>query len=344
MTKTPLRMLMAIIGALALLLSACGGDDDLPNASGGGSGEESSGETTEVSLRLNFQTDASAAPFYLAAAKGYYEEAGLDVTIGPGTGSLVTAQTVGAGQDEIGYITSDAAIQAVSNEAALQIVAPLQRTYPAAVVYHPGTTVESLDDLVDLKIFTNQNHPQPVVLRAMVAADGGDPEELDLQSTEVPAWPGLYRDTENGAVLARPGLQNVTFKEIDDVQMTTYAELGLEFYGNTIVVNTEWAEGNAELVKGFVEATTKAWEESIADPEAAVDALLEAQPDVGEREVLLGMLEGTLDLTGDPGDGATEIEPFDEERFQTQVDFMAEYMELQDPKPATDYFTTEYSG
>lgn len=344
MIRTRLRML-AVVGASALLLpSACGGDDSPSGSEGEEGREEPSGETTEVSLRLNFQTDASAAPFYLAAAEGYYEEAGLDVTIGPGTGSLVTAQTVGAGQDQIGYITSDAAIQAVSNDAALQIVAPLQRTYPAAVVYHPDTTVETLDDLLDLKIFTNQNHPQPVVLRAMVAADGGDPTELDLQSTEVPAWPQLYRDTENGAVLARPGLQNVTFKEIDDVQMTTYAELGLEFYGNTIVVNTEWAEGNAELVRGFVEATTRAWEESIADPEAAVDALLEAEPDVGEREVLLGMLEGTLGLTGDPGDDATEIEPFDEERFQAQVDFMAEYMELESPQSATEYYTTEYSG
>ena len=44
--------------------------------------ETTEGELVDVSFRLNYTADGLHAPFYYALEKGYYEEAGLNVTIG----------------------------------------------------------------------------------------------------------------------------------------------------------------------------------------------------------------------------------------------------------------------
>src|SRR5882757_4543782 len=60
-----------------------------------------------VSVRLSYTPFAAHIPIYVAKAKGYYEQAGLDVQILPGRGSTFAAMTVGAAKEEFGV--SDAA-------------------------------------------------------------------------------------------------------------------------------------------------------------------------------------------------------------------------------------------
>lgn len=54
---------------------------------------------TPVHLNLSWvPTTANQLPFFLAKARGYFKSEGLDVTLVPGRGSSLTAQTVGGGQ------------------------------------------------------------------------------------------------------------------------------------------------------------------------------------------------------------------------------------------------------
>ena len=51
-----------------------------------------------LNVRLSWLTSGYQAAFYLAAAKGWYANAGLDVSLTPGTGSVTTIQLVGSQQ------------------------------------------------------------------------------------------------------------------------------------------------------------------------------------------------------------------------------------------------------
>lgn len=358
MNERPLRrLLLASLAVLALVATACGGaeDDDAPD--GDAAPEEDEGpeeddgeetpeppaELTPVTLRLNFVADASAAPFYYAVDQGWYEDAGLDVAIEAGQGSLVTSQTVGGGDDEFGYVTADAAIRAISQGAELDVAAVLQRQSNMTVVHHPESTVESIDDLFDLQIFTAEVLPQPSVLRGLVASQGGDPEALDIVNSDIPAWGGLYEQTENGAVLGRIGLQDVRFKAIDDVQVVTYTELGLEdFLGNTLIVNDTFAAENPELTSGFVQATVRAFEAAMEDPEPVMDAIVAALPDLGDRDLASQELDGTLSVTPGQGADGMEIVPTEAAWFADMIAFMEEHMGLEGALPPEEYFTNDY--
>src|SRR3954464_1215255 len=57
---------------------------------------------TKVTLQLKWVTQAQFAGYYAAKAKGYYEKAGLDVTIKPGGPNIVPEQVVAGGQAQFG--------------------------------------------------------------------------------------------------------------------------------------------------------------------------------------------------------------------------------------------------
>ena len=59
-------------------------------------------KATKVTLQLKWVTQAQFAGYYAAKEKGYYEKAGLDVTIKPGGPDIIPEQVVAGGQAEFG--------------------------------------------------------------------------------------------------------------------------------------------------------------------------------------------------------------------------------------------------
>ena len=57
---------------------------------------------TKITLQLKWVTQAQFAGYYAAKAKGYYQKAGLDVTIKPGGPNIVPEQVVAGGQAQFG--------------------------------------------------------------------------------------------------------------------------------------------------------------------------------------------------------------------------------------------------
>src|SRR5262245_15207451 len=57
----------------------------------------------KVSVRLDWTPWGVHAPFHLAAQKGWYRAAGLDVELEDGNGSVTTVQIVGQGRFDVGH-------------------------------------------------------------------------------------------------------------------------------------------------------------------------------------------------------------------------------------------------
>jgi len=86
----------AVAGALTALALAggAGARVDAPAAKSGG--------LTKVTLQLKWVTQAQFAGYYAAKTRGYYRQAGLDVTIKPGGPDIIPEQVVAGGQAEFG--------------------------------------------------------------------------------------------------------------------------------------------------------------------------------------------------------------------------------------------------
>ena len=109
---TKVRGPLALGMVLALAAAACGGGaaTNPPASQGGGqatpgpgtAAPTTGGELTPLTFQLQWVTQAQFAGYYAAADQGYYEEAGLDVTLLIGGPQVNNVQVVAAGGAEIG--------------------------------------------------------------------------------------------------------------------------------------------------------------------------------------------------------------------------------------------------
>jgi NitT/TauT family transport system substrate-binding protein len=74
----------------------------LASTAGASTRAEGQQKLTKITLQLKWVTQAQFAGYYEAKAKGYYEKAGLDVTIKPGGPNIVPEQVVAGGQAQFG--------------------------------------------------------------------------------------------------------------------------------------------------------------------------------------------------------------------------------------------------
>lgn len=127
---------MAILVA-GLLLVGCGG----PEAGGPEGGLK----------KVVFMADWLAVPeqggFFQALAKGYYEEAGLDVEIIHRTGNTPQTIIVTKGGADISIGGSDEALLAIGQGMPLQILKPYFQNHPYCLMFHMGHKVERFEDL-----------------------------------------------------------------------------------------------------------------------------------------------------------------------------------------------------
>ncbi len=88
----------------------------------------------DVSLRLDWVPTWYHGVFYLALNRGYYSDAGLNMTIGQGRGSATTAQVVGSGTETFGLMDMSTMMLAVGTGAPLVAIGGLMQRSPEAVI------------------------------------------------------------------------------------------------------------------------------------------------------------------------------------------------------------------
>jgi NitT/TauT family transport system substrate-binding protein len=128
----------------------------------------------------------------------------------------------------------------------------------------------------------------------------------------------------------------------DDISVLLMADHGVALYGNAIIVNTEFAEANPEAVTGFIRAVAKGWQDSIADPEMAIEALVKrnpaADPALEERRLEMAVDANVLtDWVKANGMGG-----IDEARMATAIEQTKSVYEFVNAPDAALYFTSQY--
>ena len=112
--KNYLWRMLAVVLAFSVIAAACGSDDDggAEDATADESGdaeaeepaaepaEEASGEMQDVRLQLQWVPQSQFAGYFAAVAEGFYEDAGLNVTILDGGGDVPPATVLDSGAAE----------------------------------------------------------------------------------------------------------------------------------------------------------------------------------------------------------------------------------------------------
>lgn len=255
---------------------------------------------TVIKFALDWRFEGPAAPYFVAIDQGYYAAEGLDVSIDPGSGSVEGINRVASGAYQLGFADINSLVKFRDNpaNAPIQAVQMVYDTPAFAIITMKRTGIAGPKDL-EGKIL---GAPAPDGAYAQwpifVAANGIDASKVKIENVGFPVRePMLVK----GDVDAITGFWFSSYMNLkangakdDDIVVMLMKDYGVDLYGNVIIVNPEFAKSNPDAVKGFVKATIRGIQETIRNPEAAIDALLKRNQ-IANRAVELERLKLALD-------------------------------------------------
>lgn len=256
-------------------------------------------QTTPIKFQLDWRFEGPSAFFLTPAAKGYFKDAKLDVTIDAGNGSGAAVTRVASGAYDLGFADLAALMEFHANnpDAPNKPVAIMMvyNDTPASVMALKKSGIKTPADLNGKKlgapvfdagrrafpIFSKANNISGVQWTAM------DPplRETMLARGDVDAITGFTFTS----------LLNLEARGVkaEDVVVLPYPDFGVKLYGNAIIASPKILKENPAAVKAFLSAFAKGAKEVIANPAAATadvkarDGIINAQ--LEERRLKLAI-------------------------------------------------------
>ncbi len=252
----------------------------------------------DVTLMLNWYLYSEHAPFFLGKKLGYYDEEGINLDIQEGRGSAVTAQAVAAKSVNFGYIDVTTMIKAAAKGAPLVSTGVLFQLSPMSVMGFEEKGIRTPQQIIGKTVAVTPGDSMSQMWPIFLKANDIDPGQIKIVSgdaqTKLNAVMTGRADMLLGYVMDQAiKLQDATGKVVHPIR---FADSGVNQISSGIIVNKDWLAENPDLARRFMRASTRAVEAAVKDPQAAVDAMLEAKPKAGVRETLLVGLQRSIEL------------------------------------------------
>ncbi len=273
-------------------------------------------ETLKFALAAPF--DGSNAAFFLAEKQGWYKEAGLSCQFDASGGSGAAASQVGSGVYDLGVadINVMAEFNAKNPGADVRNVYMLYYRSPLSVGSLKKSGIQSPADLNGRTIGAAAPDGAYRLFPAFAQAAGVDAARLKWNMVGLQLREAVLARGDVEAILGFDSTMFFGLKKAgipaDDVRFIYYADVGLDLYGNGILVGKKLRTEKPDVVKRFVAVTARAWQAAIADPGAAIAALKEHAPLIDaalEEEKLRWLIKNQLMTAESRQDGLGSVRP-----------------------------------
>src|SRR5437764_3890612 len=213
----------------------------------------------QVSMRLDWLYQGPNAGFLVAQDKGFYEQAGLNVEIGPGKGSGSTAQLVASKATQFGFADGFVVGNSVSKGMSIKMVAGIFRRNPTAVVVLDESDIKSPKDLEGKTIAIPTGATQFQQWPAFVKGCGLDGSKIKVANVDPAGSPPALITGQVPAIAgyAQGYVPSVEIRGNKKARIFWYADCGVTTVSNGIIVHTDLIREDPELIRAFVHASLR---------------------------------------------------------------------------------------
>jgi ABC-type nitrate/sulfonate/bicarbonate transport system substrate-binding protein len=163
---------LGVAGGLVSFLAACSSSPKKSAAAAGG------GSLTKAAIQFCYLENVQFAGSFFATTKGYYQAAGLEVTMLPGGPSLAPEPIVVSGKANVGISHTAEVIAAMNNGADLKIIGAGFQTNPTCILSLAGNPIKVPTDMYGKKIgISDTNAP---IWQSFVKANGLDVSKITV--------------------------------------------------------------------------------------------------------------------------------------------------------------------
>ncbi len=294
----------------------------------------------KLSVALDWYPNSDHAGLYMAQEKGYYRDEGLDVDLYVPSNPEDVLKLVGSGKDAFGISYQSDVLLAAGEGIPVKSV--------AALVQHPLNSVMTLksSNITRPKQLEGKKVGYPgipgheALLSTMMEKDGGSIGKVELVNVGydlVQALIGKKVDAALGAYWTHESI--MAEQQGFPVDVMRVEKWGVpDYYELVMVTNDKTAKEQPDVVKAFLRATAKGYNDAIKDPEKALDLLVKANPETDRKMEEVGIrLLMPLWSEGAPAFGWQT-----RERWQGYADWMRQMKLLTANVNVDSVFTTEF--
>jgi len=293
-----------------------------------------------VSLVLNWTPAADHSPIYYAKSQGWYEKAGIDLSIEVGKGSAISALKVGSGAAPFGI--SDLATMLVARSKGADDVALMSIYANTGQTFYwlKSSGVTGPKDFAGRKIGNSPGDASRVMWPAFAKATGLAPDSVSFVNIGPTAKSAALKSHAVDVISDFYNSHDIKLREFgSDLGSLNWKEIGLNSYGNSIIVNGAFLEKNPKLAEDFVRITQKAYAACVADFEPCLKVLLEQVSGL-DREEQLMQWRRIKELMTDEFTTTKGLGWIDGERMKKDYDLVQTYVGIEKPFAVETAFTT----
>ncbi len=239
---------------------------------GSGIGADPTNALKQVTLQLRWHHQFQFAGYYAAIAKGYYQEAGLEVTLQEGGPGKNTVEEVLNGSAQFGVTNSEILLHRLMGKPLVVLAAIFQHS-PLVMVARLDKDISGPHDLVGKRVVLSRGS-RDLELHATLHGEGIRLEDLEIVSES--ASPDDYFDKQIDAISAyitnQPYYLEEAYIPFSIIRPASY---GIDFYGDCLFANEETISKNPELVKAFISASLKGWSYAMKNPDEIIRLILD---------------------------------------------------------------------
>jgi NitT/TauT family transport system substrate-binding protein len=214
------------------------------------------------------------APLFLGDSLGFFEEAGLELTIETATGGAAIVPAVVAGEYQFGFSNLISLMIATDKELPVQLVSPGPSSSGdttsdfGAIIVKDDSPIERPADLAGKTVSSNTlNNIVDTVVRGVVDDDGGDSSTINFVEVPFPdAVAAVTNDQVDAAFVVEPFVSSALAAGLR-VLSYGYADFDPNLDVAGYFTSTTYLASDADVVEKFTEAMARSQEYAQANPD-----------------------------------------------------------------------------
>jgi NitT/TauT family transport system substrate-binding protein len=260
---------------------------------GSGIGAAFAQGTEKVSVRLDWTPWGVHAPFHLAAQKGWFRTAGLDVELEDGNGSVTTVQIVGQGRFDVGHASLAPMMIARDKGLPVRAIANFARKSDVGLLVPQGSGITSPKQLAGKKLIFTAGSLEAPFLDAFLAAGGLKRDQLELLNVEAAAKTSTYLAGRADGVFSTVPFVLPIVAAGRPADAILFADYALEFPSFGLFATDDRIKQRGAALGKFASIVSGAWRYIYEGHEdEAVQAIIAARPQARlDAKILRGQID-----------------------------------------------------
>jgi NitT/TauT family transport system substrate-binding protein len=257
-------------------------------------------------VRLDWTPWGVHGAFHLAQQKGWYQQAGLDVSLEDGNGSVTTVQIVGAGDSfDVGHAALASVMIAREKGMPVKAVAVFARQSDIGLLVPAEAGITGPAQLKGKKVAYTAGSLEAPFVDAFLAAGKLKKSDLELINVDAAGKASTYAMGRADAAFSTIPFFLPVVSQNRPSSAVRFADFGLNMPSFGLFANESKLAARGEAIARFASVTARAWEYIYAGhQDEAVSAILQQRPQARlDKTVLRGQIDALQPYFGQPAAG-----------------------------------------